>query len=286
MTSAFCPAHITCFFRPAASENTLKSGSRGVGIRLKAGTSVHVEEITGKTKIFIDGRKDTAKITKYVLEHMAPDRCFEVNAECGVPPGQGFGMSASGAIAAALCVSEITGKSRAEAFETAHAAEVICGGGLGDVSGLMHEGDVPIRIRAGLPPRGQVIDAGISFGRVTFVVLGPKLSTASVLGDDSKVRRLCEAGDAAMSHFLKNTTKDSLFSISNKFSSEAQIRSQKVNDTMLALEQGGIRSSMCMLGNSIFTDASEEEVRIILGDENMIFGSVSTAEPAHIIQKV
>ena len=285
MTSAFCPAHITCFFRPAVSDGILESGSRGVGIRLRSGTIVHVEEIRGETKIFIDGKKNNARITKYVLEHMAPGRCFEVNAECGVPPGQGFGMSASGAVAAALCMSEITGKSRTEAFEMAHAAEVVCGGGLGDVSGLMHEGDVPIRIKAGLPPRGQVTDAGIPFERMTLVVLGKKLSTAGVLGNDAKVKRLCEAGDAAMDSFLKDTSKDALLRISNEFSSESQIRGSMVDGAMRALENKGIRSSMCMLGNSIFTDASEDEVRAVLKDEEMIFCSASTAEPAHIIRK-
>ncbi|MDR0309329.1 MAG: pantothenate kinase, partial [Candidatus Methanoplasma sp.] len=100
MTSAFCPSHTTCFFRPVHSDNILKKGSRGVGIRLGAGTTVHMYERTGSTKITIGGKADDARITRHVLEHMAPDRSFETDVECGLPLGQGFGMSASGAVAA------------------------------------------------------------------------------------------------------------------------------------------------------------------------------------------
>ena len=285
MTSAFCPAHITCFFRPFITDNILESGSRGVGIRLTAGTTVHVDEIRGNTKVIINGKTDDAKITKHVLEHLAHGRHFEVNAECGLPLGQGFGMSASGAVAAALCASEITGKGRKEAFEAAHTAEVTCGGGLGDVAGLMHEGDVPKRVKEGLPPFGHVIGQSISFERMTLVVLGQKLSTAGVLGDNSKLKKICEAGDSAMNDFPDNATKELLFRMSNRFSLEAGVRGPEVAEAMQALNEGGIRSSMCMLGNSIFTDVSEEEVRAALGDERAVFSASSTDKPAHVIRK-
>ena len=293
MTSAYCPAHITCFFKPSTSfHNILEKGSEGVGVRLRLGSTVHVYEAKGRTRIIIDGKEDDAKITRYVLEHMAPGRTFEVNVECSVPPGQGFGMSASGAVAAALCLAEITGKSRTEAFEAAHAADAICGGGLGDVSGLMHEGDVPIRIKAGLPPVGMVYDMKLSFEKMALVVMGDKLSTAGVLDNAAKFKAICNAGDAAMSDFRTNDimkddideVKESLFRISNKFSSRSHVRSPAVDGAIKILERNGIRSAMCMLGNSIFTDATEEEIGDTLGN-GKIFLTSSTNEPAHIIRK-
>jgi pantoate kinase len=285
MTSAYCPSHVTCFFRPEDSDNILQKGSRGVGIRLKAGTTLYMDEIQGNTKIIINGKEDPASITKHVLEHMAPDRRFEVNVECGLPPGQGFGMSASGAIAAALCISEITGKSTAEAFEAAHIADAVCGGGLGDVAGLMHNGDVPVRIKAGMPPLGSVTDNGISFERLTVVILGQKMETAGVLGDPVKLEKICSAGDVAMGEYLSNASKDALFKISARFSLDTGIRSAKVSEAIRKLENNGIRSSMCMLGNSIFADAAEEDVVEVIGDSGKIFYSQSTNEPARIIRK-
>jgi pantoate kinase len=284
MTSAYCPAHITCFFRPVFSDNILERGSKGVGIRLKKGTIVHMHETGGSTKVTIDGRKSDAKVTRRVLERMAPGRNFDVTVECGLPVGQGFGMSASGAVAAALCLSEITGKNRNEAFEAAHTAEVECGGGLGDVAGLMHEGHVPIRIKEGLPPFGRVTDEGIVFETMTLMVLGQKLSTAGILRDDIKSRRICEAGDSAMDAFLGRETKDMLFRTSVEFSFNAGIRGQEVAETMRILDEAGARASMCMLGNSIFTDIPAEEVRSVLGDVE-VFSTSSTNEPAMVIRK-
>jgi pantoate kinase len=255
-----------------------------VGIRLKEGTTVHINEIQGTTKISINERSEDARITRHVLESMAPGRSFEVNIECGLPPGQGFGMSASGAIAVALCVSEIIGKSRMEAFEAAHSSEVICGGGLGDVAGLMHEFSVPVRIKAGMPPFGSVIDGKISFEKMTLIVLEDRLSTAEILGDESRVKKICNAGDVAMGTFEKNGGKEQLFGISRRFSYEAGVMGSKVADTMKELDEIGSRSLMCMLGNSIFTDLSENDAREILGEEK-VYATASTSEPAKIIRK-
>ena len=283
MTSAFCPSHITCFFRPVNSGNLLEKGSRGVGIRLNEGTTVHIHEINGGTKISMDGEAGEARITKHLLESMAPGRNFEVNIECGLPSGQGFGMSASGVIAAALCVSEITGKSRKEAFEAAHISEVVCGGGLGDVAALMHEGHVPIRTKPGMPPFGRVVDRNIVFERLTLVVLGNKLSTAEVLGDEGKLKKICDAGDLAMGRFLWDI-KEQIFEISRRFSEDSGVMAEKVAGSIRKLEGNGAKASMCMLGNSIFTDLPEDEVRDILGDVES-YSASSTAEPARITRK-
>jgi len=287
MTSAYCPAHITCFFSPAPSESVIRTGSVGIGIRLKAGTIVHVEETIGRTKVVIDGKEDAAKITRHVLGQMALGRNFEVNVECGLPIGQGFGMSASSAVATALCVAEILGKSRTRAFEAAHVADVVCGGGLGDVAGLMCDADVPIRVKAGFPPLGEVKGAGFSFDDLTIAVLGEKLSTAAVLGNSDSFKKICAAGEKAMiDHTAKEAAdkKGSIFSVSNIFSSDAGVRGPAVNDAIQKLERNGVRSAMCMLGNSIFTDADKEEVTKILSAEK-IFSTSSTNEPARIIQK-
>ena len=283
MTSAFCPSHITCFFRPASSDRILEKGSRGAGIRLKEGTTVHIREISGRTRISIDREEREAWITKHLLEKMAPGRSFEVNIECGLPPGQGFGMSASGVIAAALCLSEILGKSRKEAFEAAHISEVECGGGLGDVAALMHEVNAPIRIKEGMPPFGKVIDSGIVFDRMTLVVLGKKMSTAEILGDEVRSKKICEAGDTAMERFLHGNNK-SIFDISRQFAFDSGVMGKEVAGAIKKLEKNGAKASMCMLGNSIFTDLPEGEVRDILGDVES-YSTKSTAEPARIIRK-
>ncbi len=284
MTSAFSPAHITCFFRPVGSDDILSKGSRGAGIRLSKGTTVHISEISGRTKVTLNGHSQKAPITEHVLRNMSPDRNFDVTVECDLPLGQGFGMSASGAVAAALCLSEMTGKSRQDAFEAAHRAEVECGGGLGDVAGIMCDCHQPIRIREGIPPAGSIIDGGIAFESLSLVIIGDELRTSSVLNDPGTVSRICEAGDRAMFDYLSDTTRNSLFRISNRFSKESGVISDDIESMTFKLGAEGIRSSMCMLGNSIFSDSPSDVIEDIIGDP-LIIGTSSTDVPAQIIRK-
>lgn len=285
MISAYCPGHITCFFRPVYDQNIFRTGSRGAGIRTSAGTTVTLEETAGTTKIFINSKRSEAKVTRSILEHMAPGRDFVVRTECDLPLAQGFGMSASGAVATALCIASIIGKSRQEAYEAAHTVEVECGGGLGDVAALTHAGDLPIRIGEGVPPYGKVIDPGITFDELSVVIMGPKLETGNILGNSGTVNRICDAGDKAMNEFANATTKKDLFRISNEFAENSKVINEQVSRAIYELNKNGIRASMCMLGNSIFSDAPREKISNVLGSGVEIITTGSTSKLPEIIRK-
>ncbi len=286
MISAFCPAHITCFFQPVDAVDVLAKGSRGAGIRLNLGTTVELEErSSGESRVTLDDIDSDAPITKAVLNSLAPKRSFNVTVKNDLPTGQGFGMSASGAIAASLCVCELLGLRREEAFKAAHIAEVTCGGGLGDVSGLICEAHQPIRISAGLPPIGEVIDSEVKFNNLTLAVLGPKLNTSDILSDMRKYTRISEVGALAMSDYIDNASKEALFRASNKFSSGIKMESILMSKAIRELKERGIRSGMCMLGNSMFIDSFEDVVRDVL-DDVQLFTARSTDVPARVIRKV
>jgi len=157
---AFSPGHVTCFFQPVRDPDVLRTGSKGAGIKLSLGTNVTVEENIHGTNVTMDGKPSEAHITRKVLEILAPDRNFDVTIENQLPVSQGLGMSAAGALATALCVSEIIGKDSNAAIKAAHIAEIEGKGGLGDVSGLVGEGYFPFRTAAGLPPDGNVVGTG------------------------------------------------------------------------------------------------------------------------------
>jgi Predicted archaeal kinase (sugar kinase superfamily) len=285
MIKAYCPSHITCFFRPVESPNILSKGSLGAGIRLESGTILDIDEKAGNTRIFINGEETEANITRSILEKMIPDRGFEVNIEIELPLGQGFGMSASGAVAMVLCAADIVGVDRHTAFVNAHIADIEGGGGLGDVAALMKEAHQPVRVRAGMPPDGEVIDTKMTFDKLTLAVLGPKLKTSSVLSDKECLRSLIAAGDYAMSDFLNDVSKEHLFSLSNRFSSSTGVEQKEVSQAMDRLRSREINVAMCMLGNSIFSEASEEEVKEILGEDIWTLSVRSTDRRADIIQK-
>mgnify|MGYP002516249228 FL=1 len=266
MVSAFCPGHVSCIFQPVSSYDAMSSGSRGVGIRLSIGSKACVEpRDDGVVNIWLDDVQSIAHITRMAAQILAPDRGFDIHISNDLPVSQGFGMSASGAIAAAICIADITGQSRTRAFEAAHAAEVMGGGGLGDVSAIVAGRDVPVRTVAGFPPYGTVVNADFSFPSLTLAVLGPTLETDSVIGDSRRVAAIRDASSSAMEDFLADPTRDSLFETSNRFSLDSGLESPAIRRLISALNAKGYGAGMCMLGNSIFTDAPESVVWAILG---------------------
>jgi len=282
MTRAYCPGHITCLFSPGTTEgDMLLRGSRGVGIRLSAGATVRVREVSGKdVSVTIDGQPSDAPVTRSVLEELLPGRGLEADVVNGLPVGQGFGMSAAGAIAAALCAAEIAGISADDAWSAAHRAEIVNGGGLGDVSALRCLSDVPERVTEGLPPAGEVRGTGLRFPVLTVAVLGPKMHTGSVLSDSARRCALMDSYDRARRLF--SGSRPSLFDASNEFSRAAGVESPDVSEAIQRLRDGNRRAAMCMLGNSIFSDAPYLMVKDAFPDAD-VRPLMSTAEAARLL---
>ncbi len=266
MISAFCPGHVSCVFQPVSSYDLMSTGSRGIGIRLSLGARASAEERgDGEVNIWLDGSRSIANVTRKAVMDLAPGRGFDIRIDNDLPVSQGFGMSAAGAIAASLCVAEITGQSRSRAFAAAHAAENWYGVGGGDVAAFGGGWDGPVRSVAGLPPHGAVVAAGFRFPALTLAVLGPKMETDSVIGDEARMAAVRDAAVAAMDSFMSDMTRDGLFEASNRFSAESGLESPAMRRTIQALNAKGYGAGMCMLGNSVFTDAPEEAVWAVLG---------------------
>ncbi len=282
MPTAFCPGHITCFFSPGEVTDIPHTGSRGVGIRTTLGTKVTLTEVSGnRIAAYMDGKEASCPITCAAVRELLPDRGLEVVIENDLPVSQGFGMSASGAVAAALCAASVAGLPEQRAWEAAHKADIRGGGGLGDVSALYCTADVPVRGEQGLPPAGIVVSSRVRFPVLTLAVVGGSVSTGNVLSDPGRRERIASAGRSALESFAG--TKDSLFEQSRIFSRAAGIESSEVSGAMKLLDRGRHRAGMCMLGNSIFTDAPYLMVKDAFPDAE-VFAAMSTAEPARLIR--
>lgn len=259
MTSSFCPGHVSCVFQPISSFDAMSSGSRGIGIRLNKGATATVEERDdGVVNIYLDGSQEIAHITRMVAESLAPGMGFDIRIKNDLPVSQGFGMSAAGAIATGLCIADMTGRSRTDAFIAAHTAEVMGGGGLGDVAAIVAGGDVPVRTVAGFPPFGRVENADFRMESLTLAVIGGDLRTDSVLGDPVMLRKVREAAAECMDAFIADPSYENLYEVSNRFSSKSELESPAIRRGIEGLKGRGYHAGMCMLGNSLFTDAPEE----------------------------
>ncbi|MDD4222034.1 MAG: pantothenate kinase [Methanomethylophilus sp.] len=287
MPTAFCPGHLTCFFQPAGPTdgNYAARGSRGAGIRISLGATVTVSERSDRTvKVVIDGTESSAPVTKEVLRLLLPERGLDVDVTDQIPCGQGFGLSAAGAVAAAFCASEMADLNEDDAFRAAHRADIVGGGGLGDVAALQCLADQPVRETPGLPPLGKVTGTGLIFRRLTLAVLGPKMNTGTVLGDSDRRSLIERVGKETVNAFLAAPTHEALFRLANQFSVLTMVESPAVADAVRRLRGQGIRAGMCMLGNSIFADAGLDEVREVLAADVPMWECRSTASPAKLIR--
>ncbi len=264
--SSFCPGHISCVFQPFTSYNPLGTGSRGIGIRLSLGARSTVQPRDDDTvNVWIDDVPSEANVTRMMVRMLAPDRGFDIHIDTDVPVSQGFGMSAAGTLSTAICIADIVGKTRNDAFSAAHDAELLGGGGLGDVSAIVAGRDIPVRTVPGFPPYGKVENARFTIPELTLAVLGPALVTDTVLSDSHRIADIRDASAFAMDDFLAEPTYDKLFEVSNRFSSEANLESPAIRGAMDGLKRRGYHAGMCMLGNSIFTDAPESVLFAMLG---------------------
>ena len=69
------------------------------------------------------------------------------------------------------------------------------------------------------------------------------------------------------------------------FSAASGVESPEVSAALKELHDAGYPAAMCMLGNSIFTDAPTDVIRDLLGDDAGIYVCDSTDRPAEITRK-
>ena len=283
MISAFSSGHITCFFRPVSSFDPLSAGSTGAGIRLELGTMAELDESTsGITSVEIDDSPSEGKIVRRVIDILDPDGTYDVRIKHDLPVGQGFGTTAADAVAVALSICSIKKKNPSDGYRAAHIADLLEGGGRGDVAGIMCRCRQPVRKVAGIPPFGRVDESTAKIKTLTLVTLGEPLITKSILSDKVLSAKIVKAGAKALEDYVVNMTTSSLFRISNIFSEETGLRTPEIDGAIDAIQDQGHMAAMCMLGNSIFTTAPLESVREILGNVWMV-SCDATSEEARVI---
>ncbi len=260
---AFVPGHVSCIFRPVMTEDPLTTGSMGVGIRLDKGCTATVWERDDDTiNICINGKRCEAEITRAAIESLVPGRGLEIRLKHDLPLEQGFGTSASGTYAAALCVADLIGRERKEAAIATHTMECTMGGGLGDLLAMDSEYPIPIRDEPGVPGvTGKVLDSEIDLETLSFVVFEEPLNTGAVLSDLTMVEKIAKEGDAAMRKFYSKSTVEGLFNASNYFSENTGLESDQIRFALGSIRDMGYEAGMCMLGNSIFTTAPADELK-------------------------
>mgnify|MGYP001199249782 CR=1 FL=1 len=279
-----CGGHITLIFTiEDEQEDPLSQGSRGVGLCLEDGAEVIAkgEDGNGALRvIFQNGEYDVSmyedvldELIKLVPEIGGFD--WELNVRISLPTSQGFGMSASGAIASAISIQRAIGIPHEEclrrSYLVAHLVERSRSSGLGDTTGLA-SGGVERRIVAGSPfsenllLRGPGISEGWDSGTKILLLWRERTGkhTSNYIDDSDWKVKISNAGSKAMEDIGSGEWGPSRWSeIIEKsliFASESELDNDSSRSDIVRLAEraivesgfcGRVSALLCMLGESV-----------------------------------
>ena len=261
--AAFAPGHISGFFEPVYHpEDLSRSGSRGAGLNILHGafSEVYIESSNNQIfEIYINNRKATAPVTNLALKYLVGDKSLKilVKTKITLPIGQGFGMSAAGALSTTLAATKILGLSNSDAIKASHFAEIKLQTGLGDVLASSF-GGLEIRKTPGLPPWGLIEHIPCK-SDIVLCIIGKKVDTKKVLTDEKKMKNIIEYGRYCTKKILERPSIENFFYLSQVFTNKTGFADKKIVDAINTANNFG-KASMCMLGNSIFALGNAEDL--------------------------
>lgn len=280
MVEAFSPCHITGFFQIVdESKNPLYVGSRGSGLSIKEGvkTKVRVESNSRlRYQVKINSVPKCFEVSEHLLnmfisrfEEMGKFRII-VDHHIDVPIGAGLGTSGAAALGLALALNELfdLGMSKVEAAQLAHIAEVECKTGLGTVIAETF-GGFEIRVKAGAPGVGEIIQVPVSKDNAVFCLIFGPLSTKSILMDDGVRRRINMLGGKLVDEMIKNPTVSNFMKLSRIFADHVGLISDEVRRIFKIMDEANFTMSMPMFGDGVFTICRDNLVEDILNILNV-----------------
>jgi pantoate kinase len=281
---AFCPGHISGYFRPVRAGSPKETGSTGAGIVISDGVMVKVEK-SARTHVEITRVDSNGSIVeriadsppiKYLMEALGVTSM--VRTRCNLPISAGFGLSAAALTASALAANKVfsLGMTDAECSGFAHDAEIVHKTGLGDVAACQG-GGIDCR-------KGPGIDADITrlpgpFPPLFAVTFGP-LPSPGILGSPEVMEQVSRAFPDTCPG-----TMEELIDLSRKFAEESGLITPEVRLALDICDLADVRASMTMLGNGIFA-AGEDAFPVLSGLSPVFSLRVATRGPRLIPEEL
>ena len=283
---AFAPAHISGFFEPVINKHDIsRTGSRGSGLSISLGaTSTVTINIKQSQQIttMINKKIAPMPVTALALQKLigTTPLQIQVSTQLDLPTGQGFGLSAAGALSATLACAKLLEKPRESALEAAHFAEVSLQTGLGDVIGSSF-GGIEIRKEPGLPPWG-LIEHIPGVYQVVLCIIDKQIKTKSILSNPILMKKIQHYGQFCTLKILEKPSVENMFYLSKWFAQQTGLLSPKIQSALDVVKDVG-HASQCMLGNSIFAIGDTEKLIHRLSSFGRIFVSSIDVQGARVI---
>ena len=279
--TAFCPGHISGYFKRIEGASVAATGSVGAGIVISEGVTATVTQ-ADSLSVTVNRKDETGNLIhhspgspplEYVLEKLGVT--VSVTTECHLPIGAGFGLSAAALLATLTAVnrSNNLGLSTRGIAQLAHEAEVIHRTGLGDVAACQGGGRV---VRSG-PGIDAAITRSFDLPEPLYAVSFGPISTPSVLGSPEQMKRVA----AAFPPRPPEDTED-FFRISLLFAEKSGLLTKEAGTVIHTCADNNIPASMTMLGNGVF--AYGQKAREILSASGDVYGFTVAGEGTRIIE--
>ncbi|MHA1202680.1 MAG: GHMP family kinase ATP-binding protein [Candidatus Heimdallarchaeaceae archaeon] len=265
MTNYWVASHISGLFA-IYDENIdpLKRGSRGAGFSISRGTTTAVRFSEDNENHFFFNEKEVevnlANISNFVLNHYLKlaqtynegDFGVSIHHEFEIPLSAGYGASASGALSCSFALNDLLNLNLSEQkiFQIAHAAEIVEGGGLGDVLGL-YKGGWEYRTLEGAPfigkaesiPSNQFKVATLSFG---------EMNTKSIIKNTNWKEKINSVGNLFLQEIINEPTIRNFGLASKQFAVSSMLATPNVIEFMNRNDNENLIIGQIMLGDGIF----------------------------------
>ena len=267
MATAFCPAHITGFFKAELDkEDSKQLGSLGAGFSIQKGvkTTVTVRERTkhdiSDFAIKVNGfESGDMRVSELVLSRFSVKGKFiDVTHDIDVPVGYGFGCSAAVALSLSIALNDALDYklTKIQVAQIAHDIEIECRTGLGDVLASYH-GGFEVRVKPGAPGIGQVKKINSKEKRDVIIICFNPISTKKFLKE--KISSINGLGGKMVKKLVESNDTEEFQDMSVKFAKYVNVVTPKMNQVINLLHKNGIKCGVALFGETVFSLVTKNE---------------------------
>ncbi len=263
--TAFCPAHVTGFFKANLGENqevAEKFGSMGAGFSIKEGVTTKViissrNNQHSRFRISIKGfQSDKTDVSEFVLKEFLKlgnfeDVFFDIEHQISIPVGYGLGSSGAVALSLSYALDQVLELklNKIEIGKIAHIAEINCKTGLGDVLASFH-GGFEIRVKPGAPGIGKVEKINVDNISIIMICFSPISTNKFIQEHLSKINGL---GGKMVNKLLESKDYDNFQDMSLEFAKYINVMTPRMQKLIEELSLNGIKSGIALFGETVFT---------------------------------
>jgi len=274
--TAFCPAHITGFFKAhleGQGDNLENLGSMGAGFSINQGVTTRVKIKTkdnqeSNFKITTRGyQSDKTDVSQYVLNEFLKlgefsDKFFDIEHNISVPVGYGLGSSSAVALSLSFALDQAleTKLEKIMIGQIAHNAEINCKTGLGDVLASYH-GGFEIRVKPGAPGIGHVEKIATDKISIIMICFSPISTNKFIKEHLSQINGL---GGKMVNQLLGSKDYDHFQDMSLEFAKYVDVMTPRMQKIVEELSKNNIKCGIALFGETIFSMIPQKEESKVL----------------------